>query len=186
MTANAFESGTRKSIPAVLVYARHAGEILMIHRGATASESSPRSADYHHGKWNGLGGKCEADESPLDSAVREFHEEAGLQLEPKVFRPLGVLTFPNFKAHKSEDWVVWVFTVELSASEVAKVWHDSAEGALHWIPVGDLLSLNLWPGDHYFLQYVAEVRPFVGTIWYREQLVVKHWVQKLPTELITV
>src|SRR5271156_6305865 len=99
---NPFESGARKVIPAVLVYASRGGhrgaETLMIHRNA-------RPDDHHGGKWNGLGGKCEEGESPLETARREFHEESGLELPATAFKPLGVLQFPDFKPAKREDWI---------------------------------------------------------------------------------
>jgi 8-oxo-dGTP diphosphatase len=38
--------------------------------------------DWQKGLWNGIGGKIEKDEIPVDAMVREFHEEAG-QLIPK-------------------------------------------------------------------------------------------------------
>jgi 8-oxo-dGTP diphosphatase len=178
---NPFEAGTRKSIPAVLIYARFQGRTLMIHRDSPggAGLSGAASVDYHSGKWNGLGGKCEADESPLEAARREFHEEAGLLLADDSFHPLGVLTFPNFKAHRFEDWTVFVFTAELSDHEAAKALTRNAEGGLHWIPDGDLLSLNLWPGDQHFVPLVLARRPFMGTIWYQEHRVLRHWVQEI-------
>src|SRR5947209_14723068 len=98
MPANAFETGERKVIPAVLVYAQLDGRTLMLRR------DSGRPDDYHKGKWNGLGGKLDIDESPLEAAKRELLEESGLDLPESAFRALGVLQFPNFKAHKSEDW----------------------------------------------------------------------------------
>src|ERR1051326_4445564 len=103
---NSFESGARKAIPAVLVYVRRGSEILMIHRNTTGR------ADFHEGKWNGLGGKCEADESPLQAAKREVKEEAGLDLDLSSFHPMGVIQFPNFKPHKKEDWIVFLFSAE--------------------------------------------------------------------------
>ena len=160
MGANAFETGARKCIPAVLLYARAGGRILMIHRNAD------RPGDYHSGKWNGLGGKLEPDESPAQAARREFHEEAGVDPGEGRFRALGTLTFPNFKAHKSEDWLVFVFVADLSAEEAAKVQARGDEGELHWVPEGDLLSLNLWPGDRHFIPRVLARTPFQGTIWY--------------------
>ena len=36
--------------------------------------------DYHEGKWNGLGGKFEAGESPEECAIREIEEESGLKV----------------------------------------------------------------------------------------------------------
>lgn len=175
MSSNAFESGTRKVIPAVLIYARRSdGHLLMIHRNATN-----RPGDYHAGRWNGLGGKSEADESPREAARREFLEEAGLEIPEQDFIALGTLTFPHFKAHKGEDWIVFVFTVEISATQASHILNRSAEGELHWIPAADLLALNLWPGDRYFIPFVVSNTPFMGTIWYEGAEVVRHWIQAL-------
>lgn len=161
---NSFESGARKNIPAVLIYAHYDGRILMIHRDAPDRAKT----DYHVGKWNGLGGKAEPDESAWETASREFAEEAGVQISPARFQALGVLQFPNFKAHKNEDWTVFVFAADLSASEVGGVQlSGGAEGSLHWIPEGDLMELNLWPGDRYFIPHVVAREKFLGTIWYQ-------------------
>jgi 8-oxo-dGTP diphosphatase len=169
---NAFELGARKCIPAVLLYARAQDHVLMIHRNGKAG-------DYHSGKWNGLGGKCELDESPLESVQREFLEEGGLAVAAERFSPLGTLTFPNFKAHRQEDWLVSVFTLELTEDERSQVLAKNPEGELHWIPLQELLSLSLWPGDRHFLPFVVSGKPFMGTIWYQGQDVVRHWVAAL-------
>ena len=97
---NAFEAGTRKVIPAVLIYLRRGDSVLMLHRNARDA-----SADFHSGKWNGLGGKCDPDESPLETAKRELQEESGLDLPLESFHSLGVVQFPNFKPKKHEDWI---------------------------------------------------------------------------------
>lgn len=150
----------------------------MLHRRS----STDRPDDYHAGKWNGLGGKCEADESPLEAAVRELAEESGLELPEAVFRPIGVILFPNFKAHKNEDWWVSVFVVQVSPSEEERVCQMSLsglEGELHWIDEADLLKLNLWKGDRYFIPWILEQRPFMATIWYEGQDVKRHWIREL-------
>lgn len=173
---NPFESGARKVIPAVLIYAFRetssgAREFLMIHRNSKAG-------DYHAGKWNGLGGKLELDESPLEAARRELREESGLDLEVGAFQALGLLTFPNFKAHKQEDWYCSVFVARVpDTKRDQKV--AGPEGDLHWVEASKLASLNLWEGDRHFIEHVAAARPFVGTIWYEGQNVARHWIQKL-------
>src|SRR5687768_2947242 len=121
---NPFESGQRKVIPAVLIYVRRGNEILMIHRNAMGQSQT----DFHQGKWNGLGGKCEADESPLEAALRELKEESGLDLPASSFKPLGTIQFPNFKPQKSEDWVVFVFIVSLSEHDPRQPQHECREG----------------------------------------------------------
>jgi 8-oxo-dGTP diphosphatase len=172
---NPFESGSQKAIPAVLVYVRQRDQILMIHRNSKV----PGRVDYHEGKWNGLGGKCEFGESPIEAAKREIQEESGLILTSDQLKPLGVIQFPNFKPKKNEDWIVFVFFAELNPSDKQRPHKTSEEGDLHWIPASDLLSLNLWPGDHYFIPYILEQKPFLGTIWYEENQVFKTWFQGL-------
>lgn len=178
---NAYESGQRKCIPAVLIYVRSGDRVLMLHRNA----NGPRSdglPDYHAGKWNGLGGKLEADESPLEASVRELREESGLDLPAAWFHPMGTLQFPNFKPHKSEDWLCFVFEVQIPADDRARIDAQSLqgpEGELHWIQVSDLLKLNLWAGDLHFIPYVQAGRPFFGTIWYHGQVVERAWVTAL-------
>lgn len=164
---NAFEAGTRKAIPAVLVYARHGDEVLMVHRNAP-----DRPGDYHAGKWNGLGGKLELDESPLEAARRELREESGLDVSESAFRSLGVLTFPNFKAHKSEDWICFVYECRVSDFQRSQP-VSGPEGELHWVRASELGGLNLWAGDRQFIGHVAAGRPFVGTIWYQGESVLR-------------
>jgi 8-oxo-dGTP pyrophosphatase MutT (NUDIX family) len=78
-TANPYETGEQKVIPAALVYVRWRHQILMIHRNS-------RPGDFHSGKWNGLGGKFEKGESPIEAARREVREEALLDLPESSFR----------------------------------------------------------------------------------------------------
>lgn len=175
---NAYQSGARKAVPACLIYARAGGHVLMLHRDGAGPTGS---ADVHKGKWNGLGGKLEADESPLEGAVREFHEEAGVSLPGSAFAPLGVLQFPNFRADHREDWIVYVFTVRGGDALPAKPgpFRSSPEGKLHWVPEPELDALPLWEGDRKFLPLVLEERPFVGTFWYRDGRLERHWLKPL-------
>ena len=70
---------------ATLCYVRRDGKTLMLLRNKKIN-------DMHAGKWNGLGGKFEAGETPEDCAIREIYEESGLRVvAPQL---CGVLTFP--------------------------------------------------------------------------------------------
>ncbi len=173
---NDFETGTRKVIPAVLLYAFFDHQLLMIHRNMKAN-------DFHEGKWNGLGGKLEAGESFTHAAVREFLEESGVVTQTDEWHWLGQLHFPNFKPSRSEDWWVNVFFVQLSEEQAALVKSEksNSEGTLHWIPVDQILSLNLWDGDRYFLPYVLERKPFQGTFIYENGSCVRHEITAIQT-----
>jgi 8-oxo-dGTP diphosphatase len=168
---SAFESGERKLIPAVLVYLRQGSRTLMIHKKQAGS--------IHQGKWNGIGGKMEVDESPLGAALREVREESGCVLDSSRLKALGVLQFPGFKAEKSEDWLVYVFTGEMAEEEAREVRKLCDEGELHWVETRELLGLKLWPGDRHFLPYIERREPFWGTLWYRDGEVVRHEMTKL-------
>jgi len=152
---NAFEQGARKMIPATLIYAKNKGKILMLQSKKT-------------GRWNGLGGKCEADESFQEAAAREFAEEAGVKLPQESFQFQGNLHFPLFKADRGEDWMVQVFTVEGLALSSVQDGVDMGEGPLFWKTPEEVLKLRLWGGDVDFLPYVFREEKFTGTIWYRD------------------
>lgn len=108
--------------------------------------------DMHQGKWNGLGGKLEAGESPEECVIREVREEAGLEIaSPKMH---GFITFPEFDGN--DDWYVFVFSADSFSGSLI----DSNEGILKWIPDDELLDLNLWEGDKVFLKWLLEDRFF--------------------------
>jgi 8-oxo-dGTP diphosphatase len=125
---------------ATLCYLKRDGYTLMVYRNKKAN-------DIHKGKWNGLGGKFEAGESPEECIIREVREESGLQIrEPKLH---GLLMFPNFKG---ADWYVFVFTAREFEGELI----DSPEGQLEWVPDDKLLDLNLWESDHIFIPWLEK------------------------------
>lgn len=185
MSGNPYETGEQKAIPAVLIYARRGGkpepdelckiddEVLMLHRN-----SPDRPRDFHAGKWNGLGGKCERGESPLDCAVREFREESGMAVSLERFHAQGVVTFPNFKPKKCEDWLVFLFTVDLNGFETPENL-PCAEGTLRWIRTSEVMALNLWSGDREFLPKVLAGESVMGTVVYESGEVTRVWMESL-------
>ena len=56
-----------------LCYIDNGDSYLMLHRVKKENDAS-------HGKWIGVGGKCEADESPDECMLREVKEETGLDI----------------------------------------------------------------------------------------------------------
>jgi len=137
-------------ILATLCYIKYDGCTLMVHRNKKAN-------DIHEGKWNGLGGKFEAGETPEECAIREVHEEAGLSIQnPKL---CGLLLFPKFKGN---DWYVFVFTADEFNGELS----DSPEGHLEWIPDNRILDLSLWASDHIFMPWIEAGRFFSAKFIY--------------------
>lgn len=141
-----------KTVAATLCYVRSGGRTLMLHR-------NKKEGDVHRGKYNGLGGKLDAGESPEDCVIREVREESGLRLPDPRLR--GVLTFPAFK--DGEDWIVFVYTATAFEGEIG----ECSEGTLEWVDDAKILDLPLWEGDKEFLPWLDGERFFSAKFVYR-------------------
>ncbi len=126
-------------ILATLCYVKYNGKTLMVYR-------NKKPNDIHEGKWNGLGGKFEAGETPEMCVIREVEEESGLVIHNPRWH--GLLTFTNFKGN---DWYVFVFTATQFTGELLA---SSPEGHLEWIDDDQLTGLNLWDSDHIFFPWL--------------------------------
>ncbi len=146
---------------ATLCYVRQAGRTLMVHR-------IKKPNDMHMGKWNGLGGKLEAGETPEECAVREIFEESGLQVRSPQWR--GLLTFPGFA--NEEDWYAFVFVANEFSGELI----ESPEGRPEWIDDARLLELNLWEGDRIFIPWLDQPGFFSAKFVYKNNLLAEHSV----------
>ena len=138
-----------------LCYIDNGDSYLMLHR-------TKKEHDASHGKWIGVGGKCEADESPDECMLREVREETGLTITQWHYR--GIVTFisdtwPNEYMHLFTA-TAWSGDPDMSIDD---------EGTLAWIRKADLpllpntndTSITLWEGDKIFLRLLLdEQQPF--------------------------
>ena len=128
-----------------LCYIERDGAYLMLHRTKKAN-------DENHNKWIGIGGKCEAFESPYDCVLREAKEETGLTLTSLRYR--GIVTFVSDQMPVAE--YMHLFTADAFTGEI----RECDEGDLEWIPIEDLLKLPMWEGDKIFLRLLQTEEPF--------------------------
>lgn len=138
-----------------LCYIDNGDSYLMLHRVKKKNDAS-------HGKWIGVGGKCEADEAPDECMLREVKEETGLTITHWRYR--GIVTFI------SDTWdneYMHLFTATEWQGEPDMGIDD--EGTLAWIRKADLPiadgvgnpTINLWEGDKLFLRLLMdEQQPF--------------------------
>lgn len=129
---------------ATICYLDNGKELLLLHR-------NKKKNDVHAGKWIGVGGKLEAGETPQECAVREIFEETGLRAKPVL---KGVITFPEFTP--DNDWYTYVFVATDFEGDLI----DCAEGTLEWVPYEEVLSKPTWEGDHTFISWLLEDKPF--------------------------
>ena len=129
-----------------LCYIDDGSRYLMLHRVKKDNDAS-------HGKWIGVGGKCEADESPDECMLREVKEETGLVVTDWCYRGLVTFisdTWPNAYMH--------LFSANGWDGELDM---DCNEGDLAWVDKSALMDLNLWEGDRIFLRLLLdEETPF--------------------------
>ena len=127
-----------------LCYIDNGDSYLMLHRVKKDNDAS-------HGKWIGVGGKCEADESPDECMLREVKEETGLEITSWRYR--GIVTFV------SDEWgteYMHLFTADGFTGEIG----DCDEGVLEWVKKADFAALPQWEGDKIFLRLLEEGAPF--------------------------
>lgn len=135
----------------------NAEKVLLVHRNA-------RENDQHLGRYNGLGGKMEADEDVYSCMVREIREEAGILCREMQLR--GTVSWPGFGLG-GEHWLGFVFLI---TSFVGEPRRSNEEGELSWHRLDTLGALPMWEGDRYFLPLVfdRDPRPFHGCMPYEK------------------
>ena len=143
-----------------LCYIENNNQYLMLHR-------TKKPNDINEGKWIGVGGHVEKDESPEECLVREVREETGLTLTAYKFR--GLITFVNSKC---ESELMCVFTADGYTGELI----TCNEGELRWVDKTQVPNLPTWEGDRVFLDLLLsnEERFFSIKLQYEgDQLVEK-------------
>ncbi|MFA6995462.1 MAG: 8-oxo-dGTP diphosphatase [Patescibacteria group bacterium] len=106
------------------------------------------------GKWNGLGGKVEANETIEEAARREVQEEAGIEVGN--LNQLGILDF-EFSGDP-EDWQVHIFKSDNFTGEPT----ESEEMKPQWFNIGDIPYNEMWPDDKYWLPLFLNGKKFKG------------------------
>ena len=101
-------------------------------------------------------GKLEPGESPYDCALRELHEETGLQAKELLFRGLISEVSP-----RAPDWQ-WLMFLYVATSFEGELQGDDREGTLRWSPIEAALALPMPEADQTFFPRVIDLRqPFV-------------------------
>lgn len=128
----------------VLAYIHINHKYLMLYR-------NKKKNDINEGKWIGIGGHLEDNETSDQCLIREIKEETGLDVLNFVYR--GKLLFINgdFKE------VMHLYYVDSVKGELI----DCDEGHLEWIDEDKLLTLNMWEGDKAFLPLLMDNEKFI-------------------------
>lgn len=114
------------TLPRTLCFVLNGDDVLLMKR-------SPHKRVFPN-RYNGVGGHIERDEDPLEGARREILEETGLHVHRLDLRAVY-----NIDAGAATGIVLFVFVGHADQREVI----DCEEGRLHWVPLGQVESLDL-------------------------------------------
>ena len=127
----------------VLAYIKKDDSYLMLFR-------NKKHNDINQGKWLGIGGHLEKNETKEQALIREIKEETGLDVISYTYR--GLLTFIN----KDYEEIMYLFTVEEFSGELI----ECDEGVLEFKKIDEIPTLNIWEGDKVFLDLIARDEPY--------------------------
>ncbi|MCR5618975.1 MAG: 8-oxo-dGTP diphosphatase [Lachnospiraceae bacterium] len=132
-----------------LCYIQKENKVLFLYR-------NKKKNDPNAGKWIGIGGKTEPDETPEQCVKREVYEETGLTLTEYHFH--GVI---RFVSEMWEDEDMYLYSATGFKGELRS---DCDEGELKWIVREDVDNLPMWEGDSYFLKALLEGRDRINMV----------------------
>ena len=127
-----------------LCYIEKDDKYLMIHR-------NKKKDDGNEGKWLGVGGHFEENESPYDCVIREVKEETGLTLLRPEYRGIVTFTSDKYETEQMHLFTCTEFTGELG---------HCSEGDLYFVEKARLCELPMWEGDFIFLELLDTRRDF--------------------------
>lgn len=143
----------------VLIYIEKDNKYLMIFR-------NKKKNDLNQGKYLGIGGHIEENETKDQAVVREVFEETSLTLNSFEYR--AKLLFTN---NDSYSEIMHLYTSSDFSGEVN---FNCNEGELVWVEKKSLSSLPMWEGDKYFLSALeANDTYFEMTLKYQNDVLVE-------------
>lgn len=143
-------------IETVLCYIEDKHRYLMLFR-------NKKKEDINKGKYIGIGGHLEPDESKDSALLREVKEETGLTLLSYQYR--GKILFVNDDFQE----IMYLYTADKFEGELI----SCNEGELKWIDIDEVLKVPHWEGDEYFLKKLLENSPYfeMSLIYSKDQLI---------------
>ena len=141
----------------VLAYLEKDNKYLMMFR-------NKKERDPNFGKYIGVGGRIEEDETKGQALVREVREETSLILKSYNYRAKLLFVYDDYKE------IIHLFTSKDFTGEVNE---NCDEGDLSWVDKDKINQLTLWEGDKAFLELMENTNDyFEMTLTYKDDKLV--------------
>jgi 8-oxo-dGTP diphosphatase len=122
-------------IPRTLVFVFKDNKLLMMKYSGKGSHQTQEKTDRKD-IYNPIGGHIEEGESPIDSAIKEAREEAGIALlDAKV---KGIVNVSGFAGKNIMNFIISGTTRDNNLG-------STLEGELEWVDIGQVTSLPVFP-----------------------------------------
>ena len=110
-------------------------------------------------KWFLPGGKAEFGENIIQTGLREFYEETGLQLK---HAKLGAITTVVVEEElEKKEWMLYTVKATDSTGELIE---ENREGSLAWHSLKEVDELPMFEGDRFIIKKLLEADlPIVST-----------------------
>jgi len=103
---------------------------------------------FGEGKFNGVGGKLEKNESPEQAMLRETEEE--IKVIPTKYEKFGIIEFDEYYKGKKQKVVFHLYIV----NEWEGTPSESEEMKPEWFNINDIPYDKMFPDDSYWLPLV--------------------------------
>lgn len=123
--------------------------ILVFSQGKVLLVKRPMTKKVNPGKYCGIGGKVEPEESFFDAAKRELKEEAGLEIEN--LKPYGVT-----QSVDHESGAEWVHVNFMGVIPQMITFSVSEEGEFQWVDPSTLVELDMVSDLKEYAQILAK------------------------------
>ena len=110
-------------------------------------------------KWFLPGGKAEFGENIIQTGLREFYEETGLQL--KHAKLVAITTVVVKEELEKKEWMLYTVKATDSTGELIE---ENREGSLAWHSLKEVDELPMFDGDRFIIKKLLESDlPIVST-----------------------
>lgn len=129
-----------KTLETTLLLLRKDNEILL----------AKKKRGFGEGKYNGVGGKLEKDETPEEAMIRETEEE--IMVTPTKYEKMGVIEFLEYVKGERANVKFHLYV----ATEWDGIPMESEEMIPKWFSIDALPYDQMFPDDTYWLPYILE------------------------------